>query len=424
MLDMKRYSGKGYFMKRNLGAVIGMILLIAGCSGVPGVKDANGWKPADRDAFLSIYKEDRYASACGLDGLYQQYQVNKDTEILSRMLVGYARNLANSCIDLPAFRASQSHRSAQGMKTYFDIKQQKVNASAILAQLKKGATIEEVLQPYMPKDPQFKKLLGYYKPGVMDAKMRKIRLSIERTKLMPQTHWDTYIEVNVPEFMLRFYEGGSVTMQFPVIVGKPAWQTPIFSSTMKYVVLNPTWTMTENILRDTITKHHGRMAAYLKRHNMKVYGGFTTDAPIVDAASVDWKKYMGKENKTPIPYRVVQGSSKKNALGTVKFMFPNRFSVYMHDTQAKSLFKRKSRAYSHGCMRLSRPKDLLKKVATGYASTSLGTIEKHQKSHKISYVKLQRNIPVHIVNQTAYVGSGGLQLFPDVYGFDKIQKLR
>jgi len=411
-------------MRRNIGVAIGMVLLLAGCSGIPGIKDANGWKPADRDAFLSIYKEDRYASACGLDGLYQQYQVNKDTEILSRMLVGYARNLANSCIDLPAFRASQSGRSARGTKTYFDLNQQKVNAAAILAQLKKGATIEEILQPYMPKNPQFKKLLGYYKPGAMDAKMRKIRLSIERTKLMPQTGWDTYIEVNVPEFMLRFYEGGSTSMQFPVIVGKPAWQTPIFSSTMKYVVLNPTWTMTQNIIREDAIRHILRDPNYLKRHNMKVYEGFKADAPEVDPKTVNWKKYAGKNNKTPIPYRIVQGSSKKNALGTVKFMFPNRFSVYMHDTQAKSLFKRKSRAYSHGCMRLSRPKDLLKKVATGYAATSLGTIEKHQKSHKISYVKLQRHIPVHIVYQTAYVGSGGLQLFPDVYGFDKTQRLR
>jgi murein L,D-transpeptidase YcbB/YkuD len=75
-------------------------------------------------------------------------------------------------------------------------------------------------------------------------------------------------------------------------------------------------------------------------------------------------------------------------------------------------------------MRLAKPKELLKKVANGYASTSLGTIEKHQKSHKISYVKLQKHIPVHIVYQTAYVGSGGLKLYPDVYGFDKSQRLR
>jgi len=410
-------------MKRRIGIAFGALLLLAGCSGVPGIKDANGWKPEDVRSFLSIYEDDKYVSACGLDPLYRQYQTNHDTAILSKMLVGYARNLANSCIDLPAFRAAQSARNAHGTKSNFVMSMQEVNAASILAQLKNGASIEEILAPYVPRSPQFKKLLSFYKPGVMDEKMRKIRLSIERTKLMPQTNWDTYIEVNVPEFMLRFYEGGSKTMEFPVVVGKPAWQTPIFSSTMKYVVLNPTWTMTQNIIREDAIKHILRDPNYLKRHNMKVYAGFTADAPEVDPRTIDWKKYAGKNNKTPIPYRIVQGSSSKNALGAVKFMFPNRFSVYMHDTQAKSLFKRKMRAYSHGCMRLSQPQALLEKVARSYASTSMSMIKKFQKTHKISYVKLQQTIPVHIVYQTAYV-DGGLKLFPDVYGFDKTQRLR
>jgi murein L,D-transpeptidase YcbB/YkuD len=411
-------------MKRSLGIGAGIMLLLAGCSGIPGIKDSNGWKPSDRDAFLSIYKDDTYLSACGLEPLYRQYQVNKDTEILSRLLVGYARNLANSCIDLSAFRASQSSKSARGTKTYFDLNRQTVNPTELLAKLKKGATIEALLQPYIPQSPQFRKLRSYYKRGDNSERMRKIRLSIERTKLMPQTGWETWIEVNVPEFMLRFYEGQSNTMQFPVVVGKSAWQTPIFSSTMKYIVLNPTWTMTSNIVREDLIRKVMHNPSYLKSHNMKVFNGYGDDAVEVDPSTIDWRKYYGKKNTTPIPFRVVQGSSNKNALGTVKFMFPNRFSVYMHDTQAKSLFRRKSRAFSHGCMRLAKPKELLKKVANGYASTSLGTIEKHQKSHKISYVKLQKHIPVHIVYQTAYVGSGGLKLYPDVYGFDKSQRLR
>jgi lipoprotein-anchoring transpeptidase ErfK/SrfK len=411
-------------MKRDLGLLIGLLLLLTGCSGIPGVKDANGWTPADRRDFLSIYQEDTYASACGLDGLYQQYRVNKDTAILSQMFVGYIRNLENSCLDLSSFRSAQASRRGKGAKSYFDLDQKPINSAEILARLKKAKNIEEVLSPHIPKNPQFKKLLSHFKPGDTSDTMRIIRLNIERTKLTPQSGWDTWIEVNVPEFMLRFYEGGSNTMQFPIVVGKPAWQTPIFSSVMKYIVLNPTWTMTSNIVREDLIRKVLRNPSYLKRHNMKVYNGYGNDAVEVDPSTIDWKKYAGKNNKTPIPFRVVQGSSSKNALGTVKFMFPNRFSVYMHDTQAKSLFKRKSRAFSHGCMRLSKPKELLKKVATGYAATSLGTIEKHQQSHKISYVKLQKHIPVHILYQTAYVGSGGLQFFPDVYGFDKTQRLR
>ncbi len=401
-----------------------MLFVLAGCSGVPGIKDANGWKPSDRNAFLSIYQEDRYASACGLENLYQQYKTNQDSEILSRMLVGYVRNLSNSCIDFPAFRAAQSKRHAQGIKSYFDFPVKPIDANAIMLRLKKGASVEEILESYAPKNPQFKKLLSYYKVGDTSDAMHKIRLSIERTKLMPQTGWDTYLEVNIPEFFLRFYEDGSPTMQFPVIVGKTAWQTPVFSATMNHVVLNPTWTMTSNIVHEDLIRKVLRNPKYLQQHNMKVYDGYGNDAEEVDPATIDWKAYAGKTNKTPIPFRVVQGSSSKNALGTVKFMFPNRFSVYMHDTQAKSLFKRKNRAFSHGCMRLSKPKELLRKVANGYASTSIATIEKHQQSHTISYVKLQQPIPVHIVYQTAYVGDSGLRFFPDVYGYDKMQRLR
>jgi murein L,D-transpeptidase YcbB/YkuD len=413
-------------MKHIVSAAIamGLMWLISGCSGVPGIKDANGWSGSDRDAFLSIYREDRYASACGLDGVYQQYQVNHDTALLSRMFVGYIRNLTNSCIDRASFAAAQAARKGRGMKTYFDMPTRPVKSEAILARLKQGESVESILDSYAPKNPQFRKLLAYYKPGDTSETMRKIRLNIERTKLTAQTGWDTWVEVNVPEFMFRFYEGGSVTMQFAVVVGKPAWQTPIFSAVMKHIVLNPTWTMTSNIVREDLIKKVLRDPGYLKRHNMKVYNGFGNEAQEIDPSSIDWKKYQGKNNKTPIPFRVVQGSSSKNALGAVKFMFPNRFSVYMHDTQAKSLFKRKSRAYSHGCMRLAKPIDLLKKVATSYAGTSLATIEKHQRSHKVSYVKLQKPLPVHILYQTAYVDGGSLKFFDDVYGYDKIQRLR
>ncbi len=411
-------------MRARLLILAAVMLLLAGCSGVPGVKDANGWKPSDVKEFLSIYKDDKYVSNCGLSDLYQQYKINHDTSILSKMLVQYANNLANSCIDIPGFKASQSAKSAKGIKTYFDLGHQSVSAKSILAQLKKGVSIEDILSPYIPKSPQFKKLLSYYKPGDNSEKMKKIRLNIERTKLMPQSGWNTYIEINVPEYMLRFFEDRSMTMKFPVIVGKPAWQTPIFSSIMKYIVLNPTWTLTENIIREDLIKKVKKDPGYFKRHNMKIYASFKENAPELNPRKINWKKYEGKDNKTPIPFRIVQASSKKNALGTVKFMFPNRFSVYMHDTQTKSLFKQKVRAFSHGCMRLSKPNELLEKIATGYAQTSMEIVNKHKANNKISYINLKRKIPVHIIYQTAYVGQEGLQFFHDVYGFDKTQKIR
>jgi murein L,D-transpeptidase YcbB/YkuD len=96
----------------------------------------------------------------------------------------------------------------------------------------------------------------------------------------------------------------------------------------------------------------------------------------------------------------------------------------MHDTQTKSLFKRKKRAFSHGCMRLSQPQKLLKKVGVEYAGTSMALIEKHKNNSKVSYINLQRTIPVHIVYQTAYVDGGSLKFFEDIYGLDARMKVR
>jgi len=403
--------------------VLASMLVLGGCAGSLGLRDANGWTINNRDDFLSLYKDDPYLSACGMESMYQQYTANHDTGILTQMLVKYVNNLANSCIDTASFKRDQAAKSKSKIKTYFELNHQEITASDIMDRLNKGITIEDILAPYIPQTPQFKKLMSYYKAGEHSDKMRKIRLNIERAKLISKNGWDNYIEVNVPEFVLRFYEGSGVSMEFPVITGKPAWQTPIFSSNMKYIVLNPTWTMTSNIVRDDLIKRVLKDPSYLKRHNMKVYDGFDADAEEIDPKTIDWKKYYGKGNKTPIPFRVVQGSSTKNALGTVKFMFPNRFSVYMHDTQKKSLFKQKQRAFSHGCMRLSKPNDLLKKVATEYAATSQALLQKRNSSHKVSYIKLQKEIPVHVIYQTAYVDGSGLHMYPDVYGFDKSQKV-
>ena len=159
---------------------------------------------------------------------------------------------------------------------------------------------------------------------------------------------------------------------------------------------------------------------------MVVRRDYNIDSEPVDPKSVDWKLYLTKEYKHKnLPFKLIQRSSNRNALGTVKFMFPNRFSVYMHDTQSKSLFKRKKRAYSHGCIRLSQPKALLKHVANSYTSGGFDAVQKRSKTKKTNYVNLKQQIPVNIVYFTAYVDEGGaLHFFDDVYGFDASQKMK
>ncbi|HHD74901.1 MAG TPA: L,D-transpeptidase, partial [Nitratifractor sp.] len=124
-----------------------------------------------------------------------------------------------------------------------------------------------------------------------------------------------------------------------------------------------------------------------------------------------------------LPYKIIEQASSRNALGRGKCMFPNRLSVYMHDTNNKKLFSRDYRAYSHGCIRLEKPLKLLGHVSSFYTKQSFDQVGTILKNKKTGYVNLQQKIPVHIVYLTAYVENGVVNFFNDVYGFDKMQKL-
>jgi len=245
-------------------------------------------------------------------------------------------------------------------------------------------------------------------------------------KIVKPSNWDTYVLINAPEYKFRLFEGGAKSMEFAVVVGKRSWQTPIFSSTLKYIVLNPAWNVPDNIARDEIIPKIVRNIGVLKRKNMVVRKDYNIDSTPVDPKSVDWKLYLTPEyKKKALPYKLIQKASNRNALGTVKFMFPNRFSVYMHDTQAKSLFGRDARAYSHGCIRLSKPQKLLEHISTNYSSKSFSTVQKIASTKKTSYLNLDRYIPVKITYLTAYVKEdGSLSFFSDMYGFDSSQRVK
>ena len=407
--------------------MIGLFFL-SGCA-VNSIPGSKGWSYSQKSALLDILASDKYASLCELKPTYEQYLQTKDQKLLNKLLVGYAQNLANSCIDLNAFRASQRSKEANKIKTYYKIDRQSASASTIMQQLQAGRSIEEILSPYIPTSPQFQRLLTHYhslRAGGDTAQLRKIKLNIERTKIMKPNGWNTYVLINVPEYKFRLFEGGMKTMDFAVIVGKRAWQTPIFGSTMKYIVKNPTWNVPDNIARADIIPKLIKNPGLLKRKNMVVRRDYNIDSSPVNPRSVNWRLYLTEAYKhKELPYKFIQKSSSRNALGTVKFIFPNKFSVYMHDTQSKGLFSRQMRAYSHGCIRLQQPKRLLRHVMDNYTATPYSEPKKKSGKIKMSYINLTQKIPVHIVYFTAYVDEGGaLHFFDDVYGFDASQKLR
>ncbi len=410
-----------------ISIVAGFLLLwLSACTG-PHLGDANGWSTDQRREFERILATDAYASRCQLTPLYQEYLRKRDTAILSKILVGYAENLANSCIDIPAYKKIEKERNLHKIHTHFSFYTQRVSASTLLSDLRSGKSIEQILTPYLPADPEFVRLLTFYRNGAVSGEnAHKLFMSLQRAKVMSDKGWESYFLVNVPEFKVRFFEEGQLRFAFPVIVGRKNWQTPIFSATMKYVVLNPTWNVPDNIARAEEIPHLLRNRNYFKRKRMIVLRNYTIDSERVDPRSVHWRRYLRPEwKKRELPFKLIQLPGAGNALGRVKFMFPNPYSVYMHDTNRKSLFKHNYRAYSHGCIRLAKPMLMLEYLAThGYLNDDWPTIRKKLATMKLQTVGLRRPLPVHIAYYTAYADDSGLHFFPDVYGFDKLMPLK
>jgi len=269
-------------MKLKLGLIsaIATAFIVSGCNGI-GSLGSSSFSSSQKQEFIEILNEDRYSSICDLGPMIEQYKQTKDDKVLSKLLVRYTQNLANSCIDIDSFQAAVRAKAAKGINTHYEIYEQSVSSSDIMAKLKKGESIENILAPYVPQIPQFQALIDAYN-STADLKTKyKIKLNIEKTKLLKPDGWDTYILINVPEYKFRFFENGQKTLEFKVVVGKPTWQTPIFSSMLKYITVHPTWNVPDNIARKEIIPAIIRDKSYLKRHNMVVKRDYGLDSPEV-----------------------------------------------------------------------------------------------------------------------------------------------
>jgi len=246
-----------------------------------------------------------------------------------------------------------------------------------------------------------------------------IRLNLDRIKWLSQREPHRHIIINIPAFTLYFEENGMPILQMRVITGKPNHPTPIFSDEVETIVLNPYWNVPKSIVQKELIPQMLRRANALGRQGIEVYTGWGKDARRIDPATVEWSQYRYSKH---LPFRFAQPPGHKNALGKVKFLFPNKFSVYMHDTPTKPLFKREKRAFSHGCIRLHKPIALLKTFASFDAGIDFGKAEEILKGKKNVYMRLQEKVPVDIVYLTAWVDYDGiLQFRDDVYHYDRMQ---
>ena len=249
--------------------------------------------------------------------------------------------------------------------------------------------------------------------------LRKILVNLEKLKLYPHQWENEYVEVNVPEFKMRFYQNGRPVFSSDVVVGRIDRPTPIFDSRMTYMVLNPTWTIPDNLVRRDLIPMLKKNPDYLAEHNIHVFTSYKKNAPEVE---LDFEKLFSYEHdQRPIPYRFVQYPSASNALGRVKFMFPNKYSVYLHDTDNKKLFGYRYRVFSSGCMRVEKPFDFMK-LLLHFARGSY-TPEKIQAifdSNEPTTIRLKKAIPVHIVYFTVRRQNGKDYFFYDIYLHDQI----
>ncbi len=253
----------------------------------------------------------------------------------------------------------------------------------------------------------------------VDERIQTLLLNIDRIKWLNDPKTKRHIIINIPDFMLYFEQDGELIQTFRTIVGTPKNPTPIFSNSVKTIVLNPQWNVPKSIIQKEYIPKLLRGSNVLRKEKIEVYNGWGRDAVKVNPASVNWAAY--RYSKT-VPYRLAQTAGTHNALGKVKFLFPNKFSVYMHDTPTKHLFKKDKRAFSHGCIRLQKPRELLETFSTFEENIDFEKSQKILEGRKKKYLPLDEQVPIDVIYLTAWVDyEGQLQFRNDVYGYDEMQ---
>jgi L,D-transpeptidase YcbB len=247
----------------------------------------------------------------------------------------------------------------------------------------------------------------------IDRRISQITLNLERWRWLPRDLGERHIVVNIPEYRLEVWERNQVPLAMRVVVGKQDTQTPIFNDVMTHLVFSPYWNVPPNIAEGETLPEILKDPGFLDRNSMEV---LDSDGNLIDPRSIDLAD--------PARYRFRQRPGAHNSLGLVKFMFPNQFNVYLHDTPTDSLFARASRSFSHGCVRLENPMALAEYVLRDQPEWTRERIEEAMNAEQERTVKLRSAIPVYLGYFTARVSADGIMQFRrDVYDIDRRQTI-
>lgn len=235
--------------------------------------------------------------------------------------------------------------------------------------------------------------------------------NMERWRWMPSDLGKFNVFVNIPEFRLWIDRDGKPEYTTRVVVGRSENQTPIFSDNIRHIVVNPYWNVPSSIIRNEIAPAVLRNPGYTDGHNMDLlYNGNP-----ISPWSVDWSQVSSSN----FPFRVRQRPGGANALGQIKFLFPNKHDVYLHDTPSKSLFSRSSRAFSHGCVRVQNPMEFADALMANEPNISRASLES-MIGPKERWVNPEHQIPVHLAYFTLRVDEDGtIHSYGDIYGHNE-----
>jgi len=254
----------------------------------------------------------------------------------------------------------------------------------------------------------------------VDQRISKIRLNMDRIKWLNHRFEPRSIMINIPDFKFTFIENNKARKEMKVIVGDKKHHTPVFSNRVSTIILNPYWNVPQSIIQKEFIPKLFKNPNAMVKEDIEVTRGWDRDEPKINPASIDWRQYQFSKT---VPFRFAQPPGNGNALGKIKFLFPNNFAVYMHDTPTKRLFDGDVRAFSHGCIRLAEPMELLKIFASFDGAVNMERANKILKGKTETQINLKNSIPVDIVYLTAWVDYDGvLQFRDDVYEYDTLQK--
>jgi murein L,D-transpeptidase YcbB/YkuD len=249
----------------------------------------------------------------------------------------------------------------------------------------------------------------------VDERILQIMANMERWRWLPSDFQQRSILVNIAGFELAVFEAGRTVMTMKIIIGLPYRETPIFSSRMRDIVFSPDWTVPPTILRNSFLPELRRNPGFIDEHELEVYDGWGRDSVRLDPETIDWNSAGARG------YRYRQAPGPRNPLGQIKFLFPNDYSVYLHDTSNPELFDEPMRAFSSGCIRLEKPRELAAWVLRDVEGWDLDRINATIATGQTRSFRLPESarVLIYVTYTTAWRAADGTDHFRrDIYGRD------